>query len=130
MRFALVLVVLAAAGCGAGNNSQPTMFFGTSVSSPALTVLSPNSAPVDSPAFTLTVNGSNFGTDATVFWNGAPLKTILITSNQLMAQLTDADMQFAGMVPVFVRTGGQNSNTVTFNVSFQGSSASSMGNQD
>ncbi len=119
MRFALIFVILAAAGCGAGNNSRPTMFSGTSVSSPALTMLSPNTAPVGSPAFTLTVNGSNFGTDATVFWNGAPLKTFLVTSKQLMAQLTDADMQFAGLAPVFVRTGGQNSNTVTFNVSFQ-----------
>ncbi len=119
MRFAFILVVLVVAGCGAGNNAHPTMLTGSGVSSPALTTLTPNNAPVDSPTFTLTINGSNFGLDATVFWNGAPAKTILVTSNQLMAQITDTDMQMTGMIPVFVRTGGQNSNTVRFDVSIQ-----------
>jgi len=36
-----------------------------------------------------------------------------------MAAVTDTDLMFAGLVRVFVRTGGLNSNTVDFNVSVQ-----------
>jgi hypothetical protein len=33
--------------------------------------------------------------------------------------VTDTDLMFMGMVPVYVRTGGQNSNTVDFEVTAQ-----------
>ena len=36
-----------------------------------------------------------------------------------MVKVTDADLMFMGMVPVYVRTGGQNSNTVDFDVAAQ-----------
>jgi hypothetical protein len=117
MRFTLLFILLAITGCGAGNNRQPTVLFGSGVSAPMLSTLTPDTAPFGSPTFTLTVNGNNFGLDATVFWNGTPARTIPVTSNQLMVQITDTDMQTAGMIPVFVRTAGQNSNTVNFNVS-------------
>jgi len=119
MRFALLFIVLVATGCGAGSNAHPTMFLGSGISPPALTALVPSTAPFGSPTFTLTVNGNNFGLDATVYWNGSPTKTIFVTSNQLMAQITDVDMQISGMVPVFVRSAGLNTNTVVFDVSVQ-----------
>jgi hypothetical protein len=67
----------------------------------------------------MTINGSNFGTDAVAFWQGTAQSTFFVTSNQLMVKVTDADLMFMGLVPVYVRTGGQNSNTVTFDVTAQ-----------
>jgi hypothetical protein len=81
--------------------------------------LSPPSVPVNSVPFTLTVNGSNFGTDAILFWNGAAQHTIFVTSNQLMVAVTPEDLDFTGAVPLYVRTLGQNSNTVDFEVTPQ-----------
>jgi len=82
-------------------------------------MLTPGSVPVNSVPFTMTINGANFLTDAVVFWQGSPQSTLYITSNQLMVKVTDADLMFMGMVPVYVRTGGQNSNTVDFEVTAQ-----------
>jgi len=89
------------------------------LSSPAITALTPSSVPVNSVPFTMTVTGSNFGTDAIVFWNGTAQSTFFVTSNQLMVRLTDTDLMFTGLVPIYVRTGGQNSNTVDFDVTAQ-----------
>jgi hypothetical protein len=62
------------------------------------------------------VDGANFGTDAIVFWNGNPLLTRFVNSQQLFADLTSTNLMFSGMVQVYVRTGGLNSNTVEFNL--------------
>jgi hypothetical protein len=119
MRYWLLLLVcLVSVGCGspAGNHDPARVF--TSVN-PAISTLAPSSVPVNSVPFTLTVNGSDFGTDAVVFWAGAPLNTRVISSMQLIAQLQPTNLQFAGLVPVYVRTQGFNSNTVDFNVTIQ-----------
>jgi len=116
----LLLVCLLMIGCGSGSMSKTDPPRLVSVfAPPAITELSPTSVPVNSVPFTLTVSGSNFGTDATVFWSGAAQRTIFVTSNQLMVLLTATDLQFTGLVPVYVRTAGQNSNTVDFNVTAQ-----------
>jgi hypothetical protein len=81
--------------------------------------LSPESTPVNSVPFTMTINGSNFGTDATVFWAGNAQHTVFITPSQLMVSITPTDLQFTGLVQVYVRSGGLNSNTVDFNVTAQ-----------
>ncbi len=122
MRYAgcLLLASLLTVGCGTGvKGSSGDPFKAVVFSPPSLTALSPGSVPVNSVPFTMTVNGSNFGTEAVVFWNGNPLSTRFITSNQLMAALTDNDLMFWGMIPVYVRTGGQNSNTMDFNLTTQ-----------
>lgn len=81
--------------------------------------LTPGSVPVNSVPFIMTINGSNFTTDAVVFWQGTPQSTTFITSNQLIVKVTDTDLLFTGLVPIYVRTGGQNSNTVDFDVTAQ-----------
>lgn len=81
--------------------------------------LTPGSVPVNSVPFVMTINGSNFTTDAVVFWQGTPQSTMFITSNQLMVKVTNTDLMFTGLVPIYVRTGGQNSNTVDFDVTAQ-----------
>ena len=45
----------------------------TSSNAPVLDSLSPASAPVNSPAFTLTLHGSNFAAGATVQWGSTSL---------------------------------------------------------
>ena len=120
MRYiGLLLMTLLAIGCGSGITGSDQRPLSVISTPPSITELSPTSVPVNSVPFTMTVNGSDFGTDAIVFWNGAPLRTIFITSKQLMATLTETDLMFAGSIPVYVRTAGLNSNTVTFNLSAQ-----------
>jgi hypothetical protein len=66
--------------------------------------------------FTLTINGNNFGADAAVYWNAAARATTYVTGNQVTAAITASDIANTGRVPVYVRSGGQNSNTVDFDV--------------
>lgn len=121
-RLALLLVTLAMIGCGndpMSKNSDPGPKFGTVFAPPAISTLSPTSVPVDSPPFYLTVNGSNFGTDAIVFWNGVAQHTVFISSQQLAVSVTSTDLDFAGLAQLYVRTLGMNSNTVDFDVTTQ-----------
>ena len=60
------------------------------------------------------VNGANFGPDAIVFWNGQPLFTRFVNSQHLFADLASANLMLPGMIQVYVRTAGLNSNTVEF----------------
>lgn len=121
MRFTMVLLAaLMAAGCGAGNGKRPAgATFSSTISQPSITALFPLSTPVNSVPFTLTVNGTGFATDAIVFWNGLPQQTTVLTSKQLIAMITSADLTVVGAIPVFVQTSGQNSNTVDFAVNPQ-----------
>lgn len=118
--FGLLLVTLLSLGCGnpgkPGNNDP---FKVATFVAPSITSLTPNSVPVNSVPFNMTINGSNFSNDAVVFWQGTPQLTFFVTSNQLMVTVTNTDLQFMGLVPIYVHTLGQNSNTVDFNVTPQ-----------
>jgi hypothetical protein len=83
---------------------------------PKLTELVPNDTPTGSPGFTLTVNGTGFGTSTAVFWNGSALATSYVTGNQITATVTAADVAASGNIPVYVRSGTTNSNMLTFAV--------------
>jgi IPT/TIG domain len=117
---ALLLVTLLTVSCGtpASSGSHDPLVM-TVLSPPSIMTLTPNSVPVNSVPFIMTINGSNFGTDAVVFWQGVPQSTFFVTSNQLMVKVTDTDLMFMGLVPIYVRTLGQNSNTVDFDVTAQ-----------
>jgi IPT/TIG domain-containing protein len=123
MRFTSLVLVPAALlflGCGAeSGNHDASVKLAPALSPPSIVELSPGSAPVGSVAFTMTVNGDHFGTDSIVFWNGIPHNATVVTSKQLMVNLTDTDLTHFGLVQVYVRTGGLNSNTVDFDVTAQ-----------
>ena len=120
MRYVgLLLVAALTLGCGSPAKSSDPRMVSVLPAPPAITELSPQSSPVNSVPFTMTVNGTNFGPDAIVFWNGTPLRTTFVASNQLMASLTDTDLIFAGLIPVYVRSAALNSNTVTFDLTVQ-----------
>lgn len=112
----ILLLACAMVGCGYGSHNYNPGMTGGGGAAPTMTALSPNSAMAGSAGLTMTVNGSNFGTDAVVYWNMSALATTYVTGNQVMANVTAADLMKAGMIPVYVRTGGQNSNTMNFNV--------------
>jgi len=122
MRYLPILVVLLAmAGCGnpvnnKGGDPRPVSVF---VLPPSITQLSPATTPVNSVPFLLTVNGTDFGTGAIVYWNGAPLHTVFMTANQLVANISPQEVLFTGLVRVYVLSGGLTSNTVDFNVTAQ-----------
>lgn len=110
----VVLALLAAVGCGySSKNYNPGM---GGVGGPTVSALMPNSVMSGSGSFTLTVNGKNFGTDAVVYWNGMPQTSMYVTGAQVTAAITSADVASPGMIPVYVHTGGMNSNTVNFDV--------------
>jgi hypothetical protein len=112
-RIGVLLVValaMMAGACGGYNNKMG------GAGAPVVMTLAPNMATHGDVAFTLALNGSGFGTDAVVYWNMAPKASSYATGNQVTAQITAADIMNAGMVPVYLRSGGKNSNTIDFTV--------------
>ncbi|MGO9404293.1 MAG: hypothetical protein ACLPVW_12585 [Terriglobales bacterium] len=89
---------------------------------PAITTLSPTAVAageVGLNGFTLTVTGSNFVSLSTVEWNGTQLPTELVSSTELLAQVSLGDVETAGSVSVDVVTpspGGGSSNALTFTI--------------
>jgi hypothetical protein len=70
---------------------------------PFLTLpLAPASAAPGGAAFTLTVNGSGFVSGATVNWNGSARTTTVVSSSQLTAAITAADIASAGTATITV----------------------------
>ncbi|MFQ5694938.1 MAG: IPT/TIG domain-containing protein, partial [Terriglobia bacterium] len=71
---------------------------------PALTSLMPSSAPAGRNGFLLTVDGSDFVHGSVVRWNGADRLTTFLSSTQLLAVISDADVAAAIPVDVTVFT--------------------------
>ena len=113
-----VLCCVFTIGCGnpshAPTSIGPTKVF--SSSPPSLATLSPNAAPSNSVPFSVELNGANFLTDAIIFWNGNPVSTTFVSSHQLLANLNSTNLMLSGMIQVYVRTGGLNSNTLEFDL--------------
>ena len=78
-------------------------FSGTPAGAPTLTTRSPSSAAAGGPAFTLTVNGSNFVSGSVVRWNGATRTTTFVSATQLTAAIPAADVAAAGTALVTVQ---------------------------
>ena len=113
MVTAVMLSAILISACG--GYKAPSMNMSTP-GGPMIAELVPNSATSGSPGFTLTINGSGFGTDAVIFWNSSMTSTMYVTGNQLIAAIPAADLGMKGTVSVYVRTNGQNSNMVRFTI--------------
>lgn len=86
---------------------------------PAIISLSPDNKPAGSPAFTLTVNGTNFLTNSVVRWNGSDRPTTFVSATQLSATISSSDIASPGtaIVTVFNPTpGGGTSPGATFTI--------------
>jgi trimeric autotransporter adhesin len=92
--------------------------FAFAASTPVLTSISPASAYINGPAFTLTVNGTGFVSGDTVYLTyNVPLTTTFVSATKLTAQVPAANLTYASNYGVYVETlaNGQ-SNTETFSV--------------
>jgi len=111
-----VTVVNPAPG-GGTSNALP---FTIANPAPVITSLSPVSATAGGPAFTLTVNGSNFVNGSTVQWDGSARTTTFVSDTQLTAGISASDIITAGTVSVTVANllgpGGGVSNALPFEV--------------
>jgi virginiamycin B lyase len=86
---------------------------------PAITSLSPSSAPAGSSPLTLTINGSGFIASSTVTFNGVSHPATFVNSGQLTIALTTTDLGTVGSFPVVVSNptpGGGASNAMVFAV--------------
>ena len=113
-RISLVLllaVTLMVVGCGYGSHNYMN---GNGM--PTLTQLSPSATAAGGAAFTLTVEGAGFGTDSLVYWGTTTRTTTYVSASQVTASITDTDIMNAGMVQVYVHTGGANSNALIFTI--------------
>jgi len=86
---------------------------------PTVMSISPTNAFAGEFGFTLTVNGSNLVPSSVVQWNGSNRPTVFVSSSQVTAQISAADIVMAGTAAVTVFTpapGGGSSNTATFTI--------------
>jgi hypothetical protein len=97
----LIAITLA---CGYSAKTTPP----TAGSVPAIAQLSPNSTTAGGAAFTLIVNGSNFGTKSVVNWNGTAqsANTTFVTGSQLMVAIPTSMIATSGTVQVTVTNPG------------------------
>ncbi|MGN6529266.1 MAG: outer membrane protein assembly factor BamB family protein [Burkholderiaceae bacterium] len=68
----------------------------------SLSSMSPVAVTAGSPAFVATLIGTGFAPTSTVQWNGAARTTTYVSSTQLQAQVTAADIATAGTASVTV----------------------------
>jgi len=106
---ATVLTVLLLGSAATAANPLPT------INAP----LVPGQKAPGAAAFTLTVNGTGFVSGATVYWNGNARTTTFVTSSQVTASITKADVATAGTANVTVGNpapGGGISNVAHFQI--------------
>lgn len=125
LAVALLLGVLAACGGGGGGGSGGSGAGSSSGSSgsegvmPSLTALSPSSDTAAGPDFTLSVSGVGFDGASVVEWNGSARTTAYISSAQLTAKITAADVGNSGTAAVTVSnqaSGGGVSQALSFSI--------------
>ncbi len=84
---------------------------------PTITSMSPTSAIAGDPAFTVTVNGTNFVSGSTVSFSANARTTTFVSATQLTATILASDIATAGSFNVTVTNpGGGTSNSVSFTV--------------
>ncbi len=89
---------------------------GSAGQEPTISSLSPSSAAAGGAAFTLTVNGTNFVSGATVNWGSTALATTFVSASQLTAAVPAGLIATVGVASVTVTTSGDTSNPLAFTV--------------
>ncbi len=132
LRASISAADVAAAGTAAVTVFSPTPGGGTSAAQtftidaatannpvPQMGGLSPSSATEGGSAFSLTVQGSNFVANSVVRWNGADRGTNFVSSAELQAAITAADIATDGTASVSVfnpAPGGGTSSSRNFTI--------------
>jgi hypothetical protein len=91
----VLLAALLAVGLACGYSSHATTP-ATAGTMPNITALAPNNTNSGGPAFVLTVNGTNFNSNATINWNGAAQATTHVSGGQMTATIPATDIATAG----------------------------------
>src|SRR6202035_2033775 len=110
--LALLLLTCVLVSCGGSNSSPPQLN-----PLPALSSISPAFAAAGDSAFSLAVNGTNFMPTSVVQWNSANHPTTYVSSTQLTASISAADIASGGAASITVSNpapGGGTSSAVTF----------------
>jgi len=105
----ILLLTLVTFGCGTYNNMNPAPGAVSVVSQ-----IMPTSAPAGGSGFVLTVDGMNFGMGSVIYWNSVAHNATYLTGQQITTMIAASEVANPGSVPVYVRTNGQNSNTIMF----------------
>jgi trimeric autotransporter adhesin len=108
--LALALSTFNCGGYGSNGGGSPS---GTA---PHIAGLSPDNTDAGGPDFTLTINGTGFGTNSIVYWNATSHGATYVTGSQLTTTIPASEIATSGTVPVYVRSGSMNSNTVNFTI--------------
>jgi hypothetical protein len=108
LRFGILLsLLLLAASTARGQNPAPL------ISQP----LFPQTLAPGGPSFVLTVNGTGFVSGSSVVnWNGSPLVTTFVSSDQLKATVPSANIASQGTPWITVSNGGLTSNVAYFEI--------------
>ena len=96
----LMVLGLAAACAGCGTMPAQTGMM------PAIAQLLPATMAADSSPFMLEVEGSNFGSGATVNFNGHSVTTTFVSATRLTAAIPTSAVMSPGTVPVTVTNPG------------------------
>jgi uncharacterized protein (TIGR03437 family) len=100
-----------------GGSASTSVTFTIGAPSPSISSLSPRSATAGGPSFTLTVSGSGFLPGSVVQWNGSPLSTGFVSSNQCTASVPANLIASQAMVSVTVLApGGVTSAPASFTI--------------
>jgi hypothetical protein len=110
LRAAITAADVNAAGTAVITVSNPTpgggmsapLTFTIKLPPPIITLLNPSSAVAGGTSFTLVVTGRNFVNSSSVQWNGSARTTTFVSSTQLQAAITAADIATAGMAKLTV----------------------------
>jgi hypothetical protein len=85
-----------------GGGMSSAIAFTIANPAPVISSLIPAQAVAGSPAFELTVYGTQFVNGAAVQWNGTPRTTTFVSGTELRVAIAAADVATAGIVPVTV----------------------------
>ncbi|HKZ80263.1 MAG TPA: IPT/TIG domain-containing protein, partial [Pyrinomonadaceae bacterium] len=104
-----------------GGGTSNAIDFTVNNPSPTLTSISPTNKTSGDAAFVMTVTGTNFVNGSVVRFNGSDRTTTFVSSTQLTAQITAADVSAGGLFPIRVfnpTPGGGLSSSIDLNVAF------------
>ena len=80
----------------------PAVSCGGCPATPSVSSISPNTAASGGDGLVLTVSGGNFSSNAVVVWDGTPLTTSFVNSNQLTATISSAQLATPDTAVVYV----------------------------
>jgi hypothetical protein len=100
----LLAMIALTVACGYSSKTTPPVAGAV----PTIAQLAPTSATAGGPAFTLTVNGTNFGTKAVVNWNGVAQtsNTTYVSGSQLIVAVPASAIAATGTIAVTVTNPG------------------------